>query len=763
VGRIVDSARDQESIARANGKSVIQLRIAGRANADIVAVGAECKRAIANLLPGIPELSVEYTLDDTAFVQASVKNVIRDSIVGIALTALVIYLFLGRLPATFIVAVSMPIAFVSTFFPVQMHGFSLNLMTTLGLALSMGVLVDNAILVLENIYRYRDLGFQPFDAAEEGAAEISTAILAGVLTNLGVFLPIAMLSGIIGQLLVPYAVTILYATVFALWVTFTIVPSMAARLIKGGGASRAGKILTGWWGWLFEGLQDLFMMTLEKTLKRPLCTLFIFIILTMGAFRAAGGLGSENLPVSDDGTITVTLKLSNGVSITETEEKTIAVEEFIRSLPEAEYIGHVVSSIGASDTDQALNKSTISVSLKDTPYRPRTIDAANKIRSYLETMEALEFSVLAVRPGFGEDPISVHVKGDDMSVLFDIAERIRAGGNKVPGILDLSLSTEMGKPEFQISPIRWRLVQLGMDIADLTDIVRGYLNGNVVGTFRQGGSEFDIKVRLDPGKAGDIYAIGQLPVMTKYGAVPLEEMVSLRWSDSPTEIRRVERERTFMITGNVQRISIGEGIAKMRELIGALEIPPGYSARLAGEADDMEEESGEMSRAILMAIAVTFIVVASILESWVFAMIILLCVPVSAIGVIPLMFATGANISLFSMIGMIMLVGLVVNNAILVIDTAEQFRKKEGLAFEQAIQKACEIRFKPMVMCIATSVVSFMPLAFATGRGSEFRWPIAVVAIGGLIAGGFLSLLLIPSIYKIYWRARGWRNERISI
>lgn len=762
LGKVVDAASDRKSIARANGRSVVQLQIAGRTNADIVAVGAACKKAIARLLTDLPELSVEYTLDDTEFVQASIKNVIRDSILGIALTALVIYLFLARLPATLVIAAAMPIAFAATFFPMQAHGFSLNLMTTLALALSMGVLVDNAILVLENIYRYRDMGFAPFEAAEKGAAEISTAVLAGVLTNVGVFLPIVMISGIIGQLLVPYAITILYATVFSLWVTLAVVPSMTARLIEGDrSVSRRGYILTAWWGWLFDGLQDLFMTMLEKALKYPVRTLVAFLSLTIGAFYLAGDLGFENLPTSDDGSITISLKLSNHASIAQTEEKTIAVETFIRSLPEAEHIGHIVSAIGAGDADQELYKSTISLNLKESPHRPRTIDVANKIRSYLETVEAIEFSVLAVRPGFVEDPIMVHVQGDDMSVLFGIAEQIRNAGEKIPGILDLSLSTEMGKPELRISPVRWRLVQLDMDIADLTEIVKGYLNGNGAGRFRQDGSEFDIKVRVDLDKAGDIHAAGQLPITTKYGVVPLEEMADLHWSDSPAEIRRVERKRTLMITGNVQHISIGEGIDKMRELIGTVEIPPGYSARMAGEADDMSEEAGEMERAILMAVIVTFLVVASILESWALAVMILLCVPVSAIGVVPLMLATGANVSLFSMIGMIMLVGLVVNSAILVVDTAERLRKEEGFGSEAAIKKACEIRFQSVVMALVTSVVSFLPLALASGRGAEFRWPIAVVAIGGLVAGGFLSLLLVPSIYKMYWGLREQGKEDV--
>ncbi|MDR3075795.1 MAG: efflux RND transporter permease subunit, partial [Synergistaceae bacterium] len=261
LGDVVDGARDRESIARAGGGRVIQLQVSGRVNADLVKAGEAVKSEISRLVGGMPGFTVSYTLDDTGFVQKSVKNVIRDTIAGIALTSLVIYLFMGRLSAALIVASVMPIAFVSVFSPMRMHGYSLNLITALALALSMGVLVDNAILLIENIYRCRDMGCGPFEAAERGAAEISVSVMAGTLTNIGVFLPVAMLSGLPGQTLAPYAVTIFYSTLIALWVTLSVIPMMAARMLGGAsGMPRSGRVLTGWWNWLFDGFQDLFML-----------------------------------------------------------------------------------------------------------------------------------------------------------------------------------------------------------------------------------------------------------------------------------------------------------------------------------------------------------------------------------------------------------------------------------------------------------------------------------------------------------------------
>ncbi|MDR2529237.1 MAG: efflux RND transporter permease subunit [Synergistaceae bacterium] len=753
LGRVVDGETDVRAIARANGESVVQLQISPRANADVVNAGREVKRALERALKPLPDFKLTYTHDDTAFVETSVKNVIRDTAIGIVLTAVVIYLFLRRLSATFIVAVSMPVAFMATFVPMQGLGYSLNLMSTLGLALSMGTLVMNSILIIENIYRYRDMGYEPFEAAEKGTEEISVSVLAGVLTNLGVFMPVALMHGIAGQFLAPYAVTILYATLFSLWVTMSVTPCMAARVKTSKEIPLLGRLLTGWWNWLYEGFKDMFMLLLRRSTRHPILTLVIFGGLMTGTLKLGGLIGTEFMPVSDDGTITIDLTLSNSASIEETDKKTRVVERFIETLPEKRYIQNVVSTIGASMRSSAIYKSSVSIYMREDPRRPSSQSVADKIRPFLATMEGVDYVLLAARRGFS-DPIEIRIKGEDMSVLYSIAEEVKARGRLIPGIRDLFIQTEMGKPELQISPIRWRLSPLGLNISDLASTVRGYLIGKEAGKFRSGGFEYDIKARLDRQKAGDIYTVSDLPIMTSYGLVPLKEMADVSWKDAPTEIRRIERERAVVITGNVRYITAGEGNDRLREMLSTMEFPEGYSFSLGGEAEDMAEDFAELFRAMAIAVFITYIVVAAIMESWAYAFIILLTVPMALIGVIPAMLVAGESLSLFALIGMIMLIGMVVNNAIVVVDYAETLRRDENVHPYTAIEQASETRFKSLVMAIATSVVSLIPLAMSTGNGAGMRSPIAVVAIGGLIAGGFLALLAIPAAYRIYWMVR---------
>ena len=311
---------------------------------------------------------------------------------------------------------------------------------------------------------------------------------------------------------------------------------------------------------------------------------------------------------------------------------------------------------------------------------------------------------------------------------------------------------EMGKPELQVHPIRWRLSPLGLNISDLAGIVRGYLIGRDAGKFRQGGYEYDIKARINREKASDIFNAHELPIMTGYGLVPLDEMANVQWSDSPTEIRRVERQRAVVVTGNVRYITSGEGNARMREVVNQIKLPDGVSVNFGGEQEDMAENFIELIRTMVIAIVITYLVVASILESWTYAIIILFTVPMAAIGVVPSMLISGVNISIFALIGMIMLVGMVVNNAIVVVDYAEVLRL-QGTHPYKAVEEACHVRFKSLLMAVVTSVVSLVPLLSA-GRGSEMKIPIAVVAIGGLIAGGMLAMISIPAAYKCVWRVR---------
>ena len=757
LGEVVDGEEDQRSMARADGHPVVQLRISPRSNADVVEAGRQIKRLMARTMRDYPDFTYEYTYDDTGFVESAVKNIIRDTAIGIALTALVIYLFLGRFSATFIVAFSMPVAFAATFVPLQIHGYTLNLMSTLGLALSMGTLVMNAILIIQNIYRFRDMGYEPFAAAEEGTVEISMSVLAGVLTNLGVFMPVALMSTIAGQFLKPYAVTIVYATAFSLWVTMAVTPCLAARIKKQKGDSAElpliGKILTGWWNWIFDGFRDLFFIILHVAMRFPMLTILFTVLATYGSLKLGGFIGTQFTPSMDDGTVRITLTLDNNASIHKTADLVYKVEDYINTLPERKYIRNVVSTVASSMRSNSISEAQIALYMTDDPGRPSTELLADKIRPWLSRLPGVDVSIAATRSGFG-NPIEIQVKGQDLNQLYTIAEEIRAKGRVIPGIRDLKIEMEMGKPELEVSPIRWRLAPLGLNISDLAAIVRGYLIGRDAGKFRQGGYEYDIKARISREKARDIFQAHELPIMTSHGLVPLDEMADITWGDAPTEIRRVERERAVVVTGRVRYITSGEGNARMREVVDAMTLPEGVSVNFGGEQEDMAENFIELIRTLVIAIVVTYLVVAAILESWIYSVIILATVPMAAIGVVPAMLISGVNISIFALIGMIMLVGMVVNNAIVVVDYAEVLRLKGTHPYE-AVEEACHVRFKSLLMAVVTSVVSLLPL-LSTGRGSEMKRPIAVVAIGGLIAGGMLAMLSIPAAYKVIWSLWLW-------
>ena len=760
LGDVVDGEEDQRSMARADGKPVVQLRISPRSNADVVEAGRLIKRLMTRTMRDFPEFTYEYTYDDTGFVESAVKNIIRDTAIGIALTALVIYLFLGRFGATFIVAFSMPVAFAATFVPLQIHGYTLNLMSTLGLALSMGTLVMNAILIIQNIYRFRDNGYGAFEAAEEGTVEISMSVLAGVLTNLGVFMPVALMSTIAGQFLKPYAVTIVYATAFSLWVTMAVTPCLAARMKKKQGDSGQlplmGKILTGWWNWIFDGFRDMFFIILHTAMRFPFLTIVFTLLATYGSLKLGSFIGTEFTPSTDDGTVRITLTLDNNSSIYKTADLVYKVEDYINSIPEKKYINHVVSTVASSMRSQSISEAQIALYLNNDPDRPSTQDLADKIRPWVSQLPGVQVAIAATRSGFG-NAIEIQVKGEDLNVLYNFAEEIRARGRNVPGVRDLKTGMEMGKPELQVKPIRWRLAPLGLNISDLAGIVRGYLIGRDAGKFRQGGYEYDIKARISREKASDIFTAHELPIMTGYGLVPLDEMADIVWGDSPTEIQRVERQRAVVVTGNVRYITTGEGNARMKELVDSMEKPEGVTINFGGEQEDMSENFAELIRTLIIAIVVTYLVVAAILESWIYSAVILATIPMAAIGVMPAMLISEVNISIFALIGMIMLVGMVVNNAIVVIDYAEVLRQ-DGTHPYKAVEEACHIRFKSLLMAVVTSVVSLLPL-LSRGRGSEMKRPIAVVAIGGLIAGGILAMLSIPAAYKLVWRVKIWWNK----
>jgi HAE1 family hydrophobic/amphiphilic exporter-1 len=759
LGRVEDSEEDVRSIARVNGQSVVQLRISPRPNSDVVRAGRLLRAELDKLMKTMPDFRAEIPYDDSLFVESSVTNVLRDMGFGILLTAVVLYLFLKRFSATFIVALAMPVALFATFTPMALHGYSMNIMSSLGLAISMGVLVNNAILIIENIFRYRDMGYSPEEAAEKGTVEISLSVLAGTATNLGVFLPVAIMTGIAGQFLVQYAMTIVYATLFSLWVSLTLTPSMAARFKADAGIPRLGRILCGWWDWIYSGFETLFLFFLRRAIRHPVITILVFVALLAGVFKAGGLIGAEFMPRTDSGAMTIEMTLPSNTPVWVTEARAKEIEDHMKeTLPALRY---VVSTVGASGRNQGTHKATVEAYFRNDVERPSTMEMADRLRPFVNAMPGVDATVSGFRKGMGGGkPIQIIVRGEELETLYGIAEGIRNRIRHVPGIVDAGIDVEMGKPEMQILPVRWRLSQFGINMTTLSHIVYGYLVGMDAGKFRQDGFEYDIKARINPEYAKDVFKVPDLPITTEYGLVPLKEFAEVQWRDGPTEIVRRDRRKAVTVEADARYITVGEATENARRAIEGIELPPGYEIDFGGDAEMMAENFAELGQALMLAIALTFIIVAAILESWFFAFVITLSVPLAALGVIPSMLMSGTSISLFALIGLIMLVGLVVNNAIVVIDYAELRRREEGEPGRVAIEKACAIRLRTLFMAISTAVISMVPLAVGTGDGGSFRQPIAFVAIGGLIAGGIIALLVIPAVYTIYWGIRERRAAR---
>lgn len=757
LGTVIDGEKDVRSIARVNGKPVVQVRISSRPNSDVVRAGDLVKKELEKIMKTRPEFTVEIPFDDTVFVESSVKNVFRDMAFGILLTVVVLYLFLKRFSATFIVSIAMPVALFATFMPMTMHGYSLNIMSSLGLAISMGVLVNNSILIIENIYRYRDLGYAPAEAAEKGTIEISLSVIAGTATNLGVFIPVAIMKGMAGQFLVQYAMTIVYATFFSLWVSLTLTPSMAARFKPDSGIPRLGRILCGWWDWIYNGFEDLFLFLLRRALAWPVITILVFLGLTYGSFRLGGLIGSEFTPRTDSGVMTVNITLPSNTPVWQTEARAREVEDHIKdTLPALEY---VVSTVGASGRNQGTHKAVVEAYFSDDPHRPSTMEMADRLRPYINSMPGVDGSVSGFRMNMGGGkPIQIILMGEDLETLYRLAETVKERIRHAPGVIEPSIDVEMGKPELQILPVRWRLSQFGIDMATLSRVIYGYLVGMDAGKFREGGFEYDIKARINPVQARDIFKVPELPIMTNFGLVPLKEFADVQWRDGPTEVVRKDRRKAVTVEADARYISVGEATANARKTLEGLQLPEGYEIDFGGDAEDMAETFGELIRALAIAIGLTFIIIAAILESWFFAFVIILTVPLSVLGVVPAMLLSGVSISLFALIGLIMLVGLVVNNAIVVIDYAEVLRQG-GKGSAEAIEEACATRLRMLFMAISAAVISMVPLAFGSGKGGPLRQPIAFVAIGGLIAGGIVALLVIPAVYKLYW---GFREKRAA-
>lgn len=755
--RVEDTTEERRGFARYMGRNAIFIDCIASPNANIVEVSGKIRKELERIKQYMPPgYEIIITNDDSLFISEAVRNVFRDMGLGILLTALILYLFLMRFSVTLVVALSMPTAVVATFILLFISDTTLNIMSTLGLAISIGVLVNNAILVIENIFRFRDMGLDPLEAAEKGTSEIGLSVLSTTVTNLAVFIPVLFMGGIVGQFFNDFAIAVVIATLFSLWVALTFTPMVAAR-IEYGEPSRTSKFLTGWFQWIYSGFDRLHHVLVTGALRHPYLTLLLFLGLFAGSISLSSLLGVEFIPRADEGVVTIQIELPSAVSLEYTQKVTGQIEELAQNLPDVKAVEVLAGGTGA---EQGVNQARIRIFMEDKPDRISTFEVAEIIRPELAAIPDMTPVITASASGGPPGrALQIGVIGDEIDELDAISQKMLTIMRRTPGVVDADVNWELGRPEINLKVNRWRLAQLDLNVSDLADTSRTYVTGKEAGVFRTRGKEYDILVMLEPSKMDNVFDIPGLPVPTKQGFVPLGVVAEVEYGLGPTTILRKDRNRYMAVEADVSGITVGEAFNSILPEIQKIELPPGYRFDFAGEVESIQENFRFMLMAFGMAVVLTFMVIAAILESYLFSFIIMLTIPLSAIGVVPLLFLTEVAISVYGLLGIIMLVGLVVNNAIVIIDYAER-QRRDGRTPYDAILEACQVRLRPIVMADITSIIAMLPLALGLGAGGPYRQPMAIVVIGGLLAGGTLALFAIPPVYERVWAFREWRKSR---
>ena len=753
IASVTDGTAEVRRLARYRGLDSFILSLTAVPDGNVVKASRAAREMLDRILPTLPPgFTMAIPFDDGEFIASSIWNVFRDMITGTGLTALILFLFLQRLSVTLLVAIVMPTAIIATFMPMVLAHYTLNTMTTLGLAISTGILVNNSILVIENIIRYKEMGYHPIEAAERGTKEIAVAVLSTTATNLGVFIPVALAGGRMGQLFNPFAMTVVFSTLFSLWVALTFTPMLAARIGSSSGPSRGSRLLTGWWQWVYEGFEDLHHVLVKTAVGHPWLALLLFGGLTAGSVLITNRIGFQFFPTSDEGQVSISMETSASASLAMTDRLVRQVESHVLSLP---HVKGVDAVIGGGGSRSGLNRATMRIYLDDSPDRPSSFAFAAPLRPLLASLPDLKASVTAGggRGGVRGKAIQVVVRGEETDVLNDIAMKVMGVLRSVEGVVDVDLDWRTGRPEIQLIPDRLRMGRLNFSTENLSDILRGYVTGLKAGVFRERGKEYDILVKLRSEEVSSPFQLPDLPFSTSAGFVSLRDLAMIEDTMGPTQILRKDRQRSITVDGNVSGTTVGEAYREIRPLIAGIPLPPGYRITYAGEIQSIQDNFGPLNFALGLAVLLTFLLIAAILESFLFAFVIMLTVPLSVIGVVPALILTKTPMSIYGLMGVIMLVGLVVNNAIVIIDYAEIVRK-EGRDPSAAIIEACRVRLRPIIMADVTSIIAMIPLAIGAGDGGSFRSPMAIVAIGGLVAGGVLALLAIPPVYELVWKAK---------
>ncbi|RKZ15107.1 hypothetical protein DRQ53_09900 [bacterium] len=762
IADVLDTTEELREFTTLDGREVIGIDVMKRTDGNTVNVVDGVEQALARLRIELgSDYNLEVVSEGRSFVQASVDDVIKNIGIGILLTGLLLFIFLHDWRQTLIAALAMPVSVIATFMLMEQFGFTLNVMTLMALGISVGTLVTNSIVVLESIGRRIDLGENPHEAAIIGTQEVAVAVFASTLTNIVVFTPIAFMSGIIGRFFLQFGLTVVFSTVFSLVVSFSLVPMLAARALKPGkglghGESLPARLAKGWDA-RYRELEGEYRNALRHALHHRWLTLGLVSLILVGSMSLLGSVGGEFIPMTDQSKVLIQVQLPEGTSLQRSREVSTRIVDILKRAPEVSAV-----QISAGGSQRGIEDLDIHVRLVSPADRDASLFGfISKIRPELAVIPDAKINVFpAGEARAPEAEVILEVLGDRPETQEMAANMVLELMRGIPDLVDVTSSQEKGKPLIDIVPRRLQLAAHGLTSAQVGLDLRTAYEGTDAGVYREEGEEFDVVLRYPAASRQDPAELADLPIATSGGyTVPLADLVDLVQGVSAPTIHRADKQRKIEVTANIGAASLS-GVRKLIDAgLAEADIPDDVVIKYGGSAENQDEAFASILGALILAIILIYIVLAGVLESFIHPLTVMITLPLGLTGLSVALFFTGETINIFSLMATVMLIGIVVNNAILLLDYTAQLRAR-GLSLEAALLEACPTRLRPIIMANVAIALGMMPQAMG-GAGSEFRTPMAVVQIGGVIISAAFTLFVIPVVYSLFDRFElSGRNAR---
>lgn len=775
IAEVRDGTEEVTSLVRINGEPGIYISLNKQSGANTVEVADAILAEVERLNQDFPQTRVIPTMDSSSYIRDAMSNVTSNALVGGLLAVLVLFFFLRSVRSTLVIATVTPITVAATFALIYLNGYTLNIMTFGGLALGVGMLLDNAVVVLENIFRKREEGLDAETCAIEGTQEVAAPLIATTLTTMVVFLPILFMKGMAGVMYRQLAVVVAFSQLASLIAGLTLIPVLATRMLRRGEAhphSRWQPLerFSGWSERFLAGLEDRYRRAIEWALANRSTVVIGTAVLVVLSLLVVPRIGSELMPKTDEGEVRINAEMSVGTRLELMDETFREIERIVREeVPELENMTSTVGGGGWRATGGHTGE--VRLTLVDPPERKRSsAEVADALRARLAGLpgtrvrarEGSGFFILNMALGGGNEGLAVEVRGHDMDTAYALAEQAQRALSTVDGLTDSRIGRDPGRPERIIRINREKIARMGLSMDQVAGIIETNVAGSRATVLREAGREYDIVVRLAEADRELLADLNQVSLVSPTGeSVSLRNVVDVRYAHGPVIIDRDDQERIIWVTANAAAgKDLGTLAEQARAALRPIDVPDGFAVVVGGEYEEQQKASRQLILALLLAIVLVYMVMAAEFEDLLDPFVVMFSVPTAAVGVFLTMWITGTTFNIQSYIGMILLIGIVTNNAIVLIDYVNLLRRRDGFALREAVVEGGRRRLRPILMTTAATVLGLIPLALGIGQGAEVQASMARVVIGGMTVSTLITLILVPVIYTTIAERQIARAER---